>query len=217
MLYGFNLTIQRCHGAAELSNNYLYSLVSPRLPPDLQTTRICGAWPDSLCTEPGRVRPHSDCRDAADHSVWRCTYESKPCEVTFLDPPLHLPSRPVLDRLGQVLGLDVRRPLQIRDRPRELEDPVKRPRTHAQLGHRRAQQRLPRAVQITELPHLGRPHIRVAHERSAGEARSPKRPGRLHSLPDRRAGLSQAVIRQLVVRPCSFARGCQSSNGPLLP
>ena len=53
-----------------------------------------------------------------------------------------LPSWPILNRLRQVHCLDLVTPRQIGDGPRQLQNPVIRPRAHIQLLHRRPQQDL---------------------------------------------------------------------------
>jgi len=67
---------------------------------------------------------------------------------------------PVLQRLRQVLRGDLLTPGQISNRARQLQHAVIPARRELQLVHGRLHQAAAGVVQVTELAHLGRAHIR---------------------------------------------------------
>src|SRR5215469_16599507 len=69
--------------------------------------------------------------------------------------------RPVLDRFGDVPGLDDLAADQIGDRTRYLEDTVVRPRTEALLHHGALQQMLRVRAQLAIFANLPRAHLGV--------------------------------------------------------
>ena len=81
--------------------------------------------------------------------------------TSSLDFLLHPTPRPVLQRLGQVLGPDLRLAGQVGDRARQLEHAVIGARAQLQLPHRRAHEILACCVDRAELLHLGRAHVAV--------------------------------------------------------
>ncbi len=62
--------------------------------------------------------------------------------------PSRLPSRSILNRLGQMRRLNLFRPRQIRNRARQLQHAMERPRAHAELIHRAAHQGFAGLVQL---------------------------------------------------------------------
>ena len=74
---------------------------------------------------------------------------------------LHLPSRPILQRFREVVGLDGVAAVEVGDGAGELEDAVKGAGAELELRHRRLDQRLPRLVELAVLAHLGRSHVGV--------------------------------------------------------
>ena len=79
-----------------------------------------------------------------------------------------MPSWPVLNRLRQVMRLDLRRTLQIGDSARQLEDAVEGAGAHAQLRHAGAQQALAGLVQAAVLVHFRRAHVSIAYLHHGG-------------------------------------------------
>ncbi len=73
---------------------------------------------------------------------------------------------------------------QIRNCPRQLQHPVKRPRRQMQLLHRRLQQLLRRRLYTAELAYLRRTHLRIARRLRPYEALKLAFTGRLHVLTD---------------------------------
>ena len=80
------------------------------------------------------------------------------------------PSRPILDRLGQVRRPDVVGAGQVGDRARQLEHAVVGARREVQLAHGRLHQPLARAIELAVPAHLGRPHVGVGQQARALEA-----------------------------------------------
>ena len=82
---------------------------------------------------------------------------------------LLLSARPILDRLRDMRRLDAFAPCQVRDRPRQLEHAMIRPRAQVHLPHGRAEELAAGLVHRTVVAHLGRAHV--------GVGRSGRRPG----------------------------------------
>ena len=87
--------------------------------------------------------------------------------MQILPTVLFHPSWPILDRLRDVRRLDALAPRQIRDRPRQLEHPVIRPRAQVHLPHRRAQELPAGLVHRAVVAHLGRTHVGVGGQAGA--------------------------------------------------
>ncbi len=81
--------------------------------------------------------------------------------VELLSTGLHQ-SRPVLQRLCQVSGLDAITAGQVGDGAGQLEDAVIGTRRELQLVHGRAHQGAAGIIQLGKLSHLGWAHIRIA-------------------------------------------------------
>ena len=114
---------------------------------------------------------------------------------------LLLSARPILDRLREVRRLDALTPRQVRDRPRQLQHPMIRPRAQVHLPHRRAQELAAGLVHRAVVAHLGRAHVGVGGQAGAlpvlhvGEPGRLPRPRRLDPRPDRGRRLPAALVR----------------------
>jgi len=67
------------------------------------------------------------------HSAALRGYASLPDEVHREQRPSELSARPILNSFGEMMRLDLRHALQIRNRPRQLQDAVEGTCAHAQL------------------------------------------------------------------------------------
>ena len=92
-------------------------------------------------------------------------------------------------------------PCQIRNRPRDLEHAMERPRAQLELLHGRAHQRLPRRIELAEDSHIGRRHVGVAHDSAVvrRKAFALSLPRRLNTRGDDRRWLAQSLARELFV------------------
>src|SRR5438045_1716954 len=75
--------------------------------------------------------------------------------------PIRPVQRPVLDGLGDVFGLDLRRAFEVGDRPRYFEDAVVRARRESLLAHGALQQVLAIGRQVAVDADLARAHLRI--------------------------------------------------------
>ena len=126
---------------------------------------------------------------------------------------LHLPSRPILQRFREVVGLDGVAAVEVGDGAGELEDAVKGAGAELELGHRRLHERFARLVELAVLAHLGRSHVGVGLVQQApvalrregifgqglGEAVALDGAGGLDASANGAAGLAEAVGEELVV------------------
>ncbi len=112
---------------------------------------------------------------------------------------LHPHPRPILNRLRQVIRRNHITLRQIRNRPRQLQHPVKRPRRQVQLLHRRLRQLLCRRPHTAKLAHLRRPHLRIARQPRPLKPLELPLPSRLHPLANRLRILHIPLIRQLLI------------------
>jgi hypothetical protein len=71
---------------------------------------------------------------------------------------LRLPPRAILDRLSQVRRFDRVAAGQVSDRAGQFEDAVVGPGAHLKLVHGRAEEALPRVIDLAEGAHLGGAH-----------------------------------------------------------
>src|SRR2546430_2350707 len=107
---------------------------------------------------------------------------------------------PVLDRLAHVLRLELGRAAQVRDRPRDLENPVVRPRREREPGDRGTEQRVGALRHAAERPDVACRHVRVRIDPGpAGESLPLHHTRAIHPLPHRRARLAPALIRERAV------------------
>jgi len=112
--------------------------------------------------------------------------------------------------------------VNIRDRPRQLEHAVKRPRAHAKLlaSRRRAQQALARFVDLTVFSDVCRPDVGVASECCSAETFQLPLPRGTHLCADDFARLAGSIAGQLLVLDTrhfdALRVSKRSSSGPLM-
>src|SRR5438034_5487710 len=101
---------------------------------------------------------------------------------------------PVLNRLAHVLRLELGRADQVRDRARDLENPVIRPRREREPGDRGAEQRVGALRHAAERPDVACRHVCVRIDPGpAGESLPLRHTRAIHPLPHRRARLAPAL------------------------
>src|SRR3989475_8029709 len=107
---------------------------------------------------------------------------------------------PVLNRLAHVLRLELGRAAQVRDRPRDLENAVIRPRRAREPGDRGTEQRGGALRPAAERPDVARRHVRVRIDPGpAGESLPLHHPRAIHPLPHRLARLAPALVRERAI------------------
>ena len=90
-------------------------------------------------------------------------------------------------------------PRQVRNRPRQLQHPMVRPRRQMQLLHRRLEQPFPRRIRLTKIPYFRRPHLRIAGHLRSTKTLQLSFSRLLHPPPNRRRILGIALIGQLLI------------------
>ena len=112
---------------------------------------------------------------------------------------LHPHPWPILNRFRQLIRCNHITLRQIRNRPRQLQHPVKRPCGKMELLHRRLQQLLRRWLHSTEHAHLRWLHLCIAGQLRPLKPLELPLPCRLHPFPNRLRILHIALIRQLLI------------------
>jgi hypothetical protein len=96
-------------------------------------------------------------------------------------------------------GLNLLRPSEIRNRPRQFQYAMKSPRTHAELVHRAAHQRFAGVVQLAVFADVRGTHVGVARQPRSIEARELPFARRQHALPHGLARLARTIRREFFV------------------
>src|SRR5437667_277751 len=123
---------------------------------------------------------------------------------------------PVLNRLPHVLRRELGRAAQVRDRARDLENPVIRPRREREPGDRGTEQRVGALRHAAERPDVACRHVCVRIDPGpAGESLPLRHTRAIHPLPHRRARLTSPGrgYEPPPISPASEIVWCGARNG----
>ena len=129
---------------------------------------------------------------------------------------LLLSARPILDRLGDVRGLDPVRSCQVGDGTSQLQHAMIRPRAQVHLPHGCAEELAAGLVHRAVIAHLGRAHVGVGGQPGAltvldvGKPRSLPRSRRLDPRPDRGRRLAATLVVDVIDE--SFWNGTRGTS-----
>ncbi len=120
----------------------------------------------------------------------------KPLYASFC-PPIQ---PPVLNRLGQVLLMDIFFSRQISNRPRQLKNPRKAACREAELVGDLLQKRVALFIELTEAPDVAGLHLAVGVQAEGRKALTLDLTGGVDTLADDCAAFSQRLVGQVLVR-----------------